>query len=66
MNPVDIRLLNQQLICPQFDKPIIAHDGIISGNWTPFKDDLQATFFMGEHKADLQEEWKRYKTYQIK
>ena len=47
-------------------QPIIAHDGVICGNWTPFKDDLQATFFMGEHKADLQEEWKRYKTYQLK
>ena len=47
-------------------QPVIAHDGIICGNWTPFKDDLQATFFMGEHETDLQEEWKRYKTYQLK
>ena len=47
-------------------QPIIAHDGVICGNWTPFKDDLQATFFMGEHESDLQEEWKRYKTYQLK
>ena len=47
-------------------QPIIAHDGVICGNWTPFKEDLQATFFIGEHKADLQEEWKRYKTYQLK
>ena len=47
-------------------QPVIAHDGVICGNWTPFKDDLQATFFMGEHEADLQEEWKRYKTYQLK
>ena len=47
-------------------QPIIAHDGVICGNWTPFKDDLQATFFMGEHEADLQEEWKRYKIYQLK
>ena len=47
-------------------QPIIAHDGVICGNWTPFKEDLQATFFMGEHEADLQEEWKRYKTYQLK
>ena len=47
-------------------QPIIAHDGMICGNWTPFKDDLQATFFMGEHESDLQEEWKRYKTYQLK
>ena len=47
-------------------QPVIAHDGVICGNWTPFKDDLQATFFMGEHEADIQEEWKRYKTYQLK
>ena len=47
-------------------QPIIAHDGVICGNWTPFKDDLQTAFFMGEHEADLQEEWKRYKTYQLK
>ena len=47
-------------------QPIIAHDGVICGNWAPFKEDLQATFFMGEHVADLQEEWKRYKTYQLK
>ena len=47
-------------------QPIIAHDGVICGNWTPFKEDLQATFFMGEHEADLQEEWKRYKTYQLR
>ena len=47
-------------------QPIIAHDGVICGNWTPFKDDLQATFFMGEHEADIYEEWQRYKTYQLK
>ena len=47
-------------------QPVIAHDGVICGNWAPFKEDLQATFFMGEHETDLQEEWKRYKTYQLK
>ena len=47
-------------------QPIIAHDGVICGNWTPFKEDLRATFFIGEHESDLQEEWKRYKTYQLK
>ena len=47
-------------------QPVIAHDGVICGNWAPFKDDLQAAFFMGEHETDLQEEWKRYKTYQLK
>jgi hypothetical protein len=47
-------------------QPVIAYDGVICGNWTPFKEELQADFFMGEHEADFQEEWKRYKTYQIK
>ena len=47
-------------------QPVIAHDGMICGNWTPFKDDLQATFFMGEHEADLQEEWNRYMKFQTK
>ena len=47
-------------------QPVIAHDGIICGNWTPFKEDLQAEFFMGEHDADIQEEWNRYKKYRAK
>ena len=47
-------------------QPMIAHDGIICGNWTPFKDDLQTDFFLGEHNIDIQEEWKRYKIYQTK
>ena len=47
-------------------QPVIAHDGVICGNWMPFKEDLQAAFFMGEHEADIHEEWKRFKTYQLK
>lgn len=47
-------------------QPVIAHDGVICGNWTPFKEALQADFFMGEHETDFQEEWKRYKTYLLK
>ena len=47
-------------------QPVIAYDGVICGNWTPFKEELQAEFFMGEHEADFQAEWKRYKTYQLK
>ena len=27
-------------------QPVIAHDGIICGNWTPFKPELQAEFFI--------------------
>ena len=47
-------------------QPVIAHDGVICGNWTPFKDDLQAEFFMGDHNEGLHEEWDRYKKYQAK
>ena len=47
-------------------QPIIAHDGVICGNWTPFKDDLQATFFMGEHESDVFVEWEKYKLFQEK
>ena len=47
-------------------QPVIAHDGIICGNWTPFREELQTDFFLEEHQADIQEEWKRYKTYKIK
>ena len=44
-------------------QPVIAHDGVICGNWTPFKKDLQADFFMGEHDEGLQEEWNNYKRF---
>ena len=43
-------------------QPVIAFDGMICGNWMPFKKDCQAEFFMGEHNNDIQEEWNRYKT----
>ena len=43
-------------------QPIIAHDGIICGNWSPFKDECSVDFFEGDFTAvDVQEEWKRYK-----
>ena len=44
-------------------QPIIARDGIVCGNWSPFKDSCQAEFFIEEHTGDLQEEWIRYNTY---
>jgi hypothetical protein len=45
-------------------QPVIAHDGIICGNWSPFKDNHQAVFFLGDHDTDIQKEWVRYKTFQ--
>ncbi|MBP5340319.1 MAG: AlkZ family DNA glycosylase [Prevotella sp.] len=43
-------------------QPIIACDGIICGNWSPFKNKDTVNFFLGEHAGDWQEEWTRYKT----
>ena len=43
-------------------QPIIAHDGLICGNWTPFKEDCQVEFFEGDFgMADVREAWEAYK-----
>ena len=42
-------------------QPVITHDGIICGNWTPFRETCQTVFFLGEHDTDLQEEWTWYR-----
>ncbi len=47
-------------------QPIIAYDGIICGNWTPFKSECQPIFFEGNHSTDLQAEWQVYQHYQEK
>ena len=45
-------------------KPIIAHGGIVCGNWEPFKDDCRVTFFNDEFSAeDVQDAWLRYQAY---
>ena len=44
-------------------QPIIAKDGIVCGNWSPFKDECQVEFFVGEHNDDVLEDWKRYKKF---
>ena len=55
-------------------QPIIAYDGTICGNWSPFKDDCQAKFFAGqsgraEHfvdapsQQDISEAWQSYMNY---
>ena len=47
-------------------QPIVAHDGIICGNWAPFKDDCQAQFFDGTHNdSALQSAWQTYKRYLV-
>ena len=45
-------------------KPIIAHDGIICGNWSPFRDDCQVKFFENNGNThDVQDAWQTYVRY---
>ena len=45
-------------------QPIIARDGIICGNWSPFRKDCQVDFFDGSNKMeDLQEAWALYQRF---
>ena len=45
-------------------QPIIAHDGIICGNWAPFKDDCQVEFFDGPFGVEnVTEAWRLYKVF---
>ena len=45
-------------------QPIIARDGIICGNWSPFKEDCQADFFDGSNNMEeLQEAWDQYQRF---
>ena len=41
-------------------QPVIAYDGTICGNWSPFKDDSQATFFAETDAKDITEAWQSY------
>ena len=48
-------------------QPIIAHDGVICGNWSPFKEDCQVSFFEGNFDAeDVQEAWQIYLKFKQK
>jgi len=45
-------------------RPIIAYDGTICGNWSPFRDDCQATFFEDTFcQEDVSEAWHEYKVF---
>ena len=45
-------------------QPIIAHDGIICGNWSPFKDNCQVRFFENDNNSnDVQDAWQTYTRY---
>ena len=48
-------------------QPVISYDGTICGNWSPFKDDCQATFFEdAPSPQDISEAWQEYKDYREK
>lgn len=48
-------------------QPIIARDGIICGNWSPFKEECKAEFFMGEYTTDaVQDAWQKYIRYKVR
>lgn len=41
--------------------PIIAHDGIVCGNWTPWEKSLKASFFLPqEEELSLDRQWKAF------
>lgn len=47
-------------------QPVIAHDGIICGNWSPFKDELETRFFIEEHQGDCTNAWKIHTKYKAR
>ncbi len=45
-------------------QPIIARDGIICGNWSPFREDCQVDFFDGGNEVEgIQEDWALYQRF---
>jgi hypothetical protein len=45
-------------------QPIIAHDGIVCGNWAPFKATCQPDFFTGDHnRAAVEDAWSTYQRF---
>ena len=45
-------------------QPIIAYDGTICGNWAPFKEDCQVSFFEDRFNAeDVGETWQSFRSF---
>ena len=45
-------------------QPVITHDGIVCGNWAPFRNDCQVDFFEeGCRKEDVMQAWNDYRRY---
>jgi len=48
-------------------QPVIAYDGTIRGNWSPFRDDCKAELFNGGNVTDgIQDAWQMYMSYKKK
>ena len=48
-------------------QPVIAYDGTICGNWSPFMDDCKAELFNGGNVTDgIQDAWQMYMSYKKK
>lgn len=48
-------------------QPVIAHDGIICGNWSPFRKETEVTFFKEKHEeTELRATIDRYKSFKTK
>ena len=47
-------------------QPIIAYDGIICGNWSPYKDECQMEFFNVDYTSeDINEAWMGFQKYKL-
>ena len=45
-------------------QPVIAHDGMICGNWSPYREKCLATFFDGQFRTDdVEEAWQSYRAF---
>ena len=45
-------------------QPVIAHDGMICGNWSPYRENCLATFFDGPFCTDdVEEAWQSYRVF---
>jgi len=44
-------------------QPVIAYDGIISGNWSPFKSEQETSFFLEDHLGECTKAWESYTKY---
>ena len=44
-------------------QPVIARDGVICGNWTPYGSTNEVRFFSGSHTGGLTAEWEIYRRF---